>query len=182
MPRVLVPLAQGCEEIEAVTIINVLRRAGLEVISASLDGRPVKGARGITLMADVPLDEVKGQDFAAVVLPGGQPGTDTLKKDPRVIDLLERHAARGAITAAVCAAPSVLAAAGLLRHKKATSYPGALDHSEHGGTVVDAPVVADGKVITGRSAGTAMDFALAVVSQLLGKAKRDEVEEKLVRR
>jgi 4-methyl-5(b-hydroxyethyl)-thiazole monophosphate biosynthesis len=182
MPRVLVPLAQGCEEIEAVTIINVLRRAGLEVLSASLDGRPVKGARGITLVADAPLDEVKGQDFAAVVLPGGQPGTDNLKKDPRILDLLERHAARGAVTAAVCAAPGVLAAAGLLRGKKATSYPGALEPAGHGGTVVDAPVVVDGKVITGRSAGMAMDFALAVAAQLLGQAKRDEVEAKLERR
>jgi 4-methyl-5(b-hydroxyethyl)-thiazole monophosphate biosynthesis len=182
MPRVLVPLAQGCEEIEAVTIINILRRAGLEVLSASLDGRPVKGARGITLVADVPLDEVKGQDFAALVLPGGQPGTDTLKKDPRIIDLLERQAARGAITAAVCAAPSVLAAAGLLRGKRATSFPGALDQAAHGGTVVDAAVVVDGKVITGRSAGMAMDFALALVTQLLGQDKRDDVEARLVRR
>jgi 4-methyl-5(b-hydroxyethyl)-thiazole monophosphate biosynthesis len=182
MPRVLVPLAQGCEEIEAVTIINVLRRAGLEVLSASLDGRPVKGARGITLVADAPLDEVKGQDFAAIVLPGGQPGADTLKKDPRVIDLLERHAMRGALTAAVCAAPAVLAEAGLLRGKKATSYPGALDQSAHGASLVDAPVVLDGKVLTGRSAGMAMDFALAVVAQLLGKEKRNEVEAKLLRR
>jgi 4-methyl-5(b-hydroxyethyl)-thiazole monophosphate biosynthesis len=182
MPRVLVPLAQGCEELEAVTVINILRRAGLEVLSASLDGRPVKGARGITLVADVPLDEVKGQDFAAVVLPGGQPGTDNLKKDPRVIDLLERQAARGALTAAVCAAPSVLAQAGLLRGKKATSFPGALDQAPHLGTLVDAPVVVDGKVITGRSAGMAMDFALEVVEQLLGKEKRDEVEGRLVRR
>jgi 4-methyl-5(b-hydroxyethyl)-thiazole monophosphate biosynthesis len=182
MSRVLVPLAQGCEEIEAVTVINVLRRAGLEVISASLDGRPVKGARGITVVADVPLDEVKGQEFAAVVLPGGQPGTDNLKNDPRVIDLLERHAARGAWTAAVCAAPGVLAVAGLLRGKRATSYPGALDQSAHGGTLLDAPVVVDGRVLTGRSAGMAMDFALEVVAQLLGTEKRDEVEAKLVRR
>ena len=182
MPRVLVPLAQGCEELEAVTVINILRRAGLEVLSASLDGRPVKGARGITLVADVPLDEVKGQDFAAVVLPGGQPGTDNLKKDPRVIDLLERQAARGALCAAVCAAPAVLAQAGLLRGKKATSFPGALDQAPHGGSLVDAPVVLDGKVLTGRSAGMVMDFALAVVEQLMGKEKRDEVEERLVRR
>lgn len=180
MPRVLVPLAQGCEELEAVTIINVLRRAGAEVISASLDGLPVKGARGITLVADAPLNEFKGQDFAAVVLPGGA-GTEVLLKDGRILDLLERNAARGAISAAVCAAPKVLAAAGLLRGKKATSYPGALDQSPHEGTLVDAAAVADGKIITGRSAGTSMDFALLVVEQLFDKAKRDEVEAKLIR-
>lgn len=181
MPRVLVPLAQGCEELEAVTIINVLRRAGAEVISASLDTPTVKGGRGVVLVADALLNDVKGQDFAAVVLPGG-PGTDLLKKDGRILDILERHAQRGAFTAAVCAAPKVLAEAGLLRGKRATSYPGALDQAPHEGTVVDSAAVADGKVITGRSAGTAMDFALLVVEQLFDKAKRDDVEAKLIRK
>jgi len=182
MPRVLVPLAQGCEDLEAVTLVDVLRRGGLEVVTASLDGQPVRGARGMVFTADAPLDAVKGQDFDLVALPGGQPGTENLRQDGRITDLLQRHAARGAWLAAVCAAPSVLGAAGLLKGRRATSYPGALDAGDHGAELVDAPLVLDGRLLTGRSAGTAMDFALELVELLMGRPRRMDVEEKLVRR
>lgn len=182
MTRVLVPLAQGCEDLEAVTIINVLRRAGMELLSAGLDSAPVKGARGLQFIPDSLLEDVKNRDFDLVVLPGGQPGTENLRRDSRIRELLLRQKDKGAWIAAVCAAPLALADAGLLQGKKATCYPGALDSVAHGAALVDAPVVVDGKLITGRSAGMCLDFSLALVEALLGVGKRLETEERMVRR
>jgi protein deglycase len=180
MPKVLVPLAQGCEEIEAVTIIDILRRAGVEVISAGLDAQPVRASRGVMLMPDTTLDTLLNQNFDMVALPGGQPGTDNLKADARILKLLQHMAQQEKFVAAICAAPSVLAAAGLLDGKCATSFPGALDsfpkvQQRH------AAIVEDGKLITSRGPGTAMDFALTLVARLLGEEKRREVESGLQR-
>ena len=119
MTRVLVPLASGCEELEAVTIIDLLRRAGIEVVTAGLDEHPVRCSRGTTLIADTQLDEVMHQAFDMVVLPGGQPGADNLNQDPRIHTVLDRLARSGTYIAAICAAPKVLAHAGLLRGKRA---------------------------------------------------------------
>lgn len=180
MKTVLVPLAQGCEEIEAVSIIDILRRAGISVVSAGLDGQPVRASRGTVLVPDTTLDEALGQSFDMVALPGGQPGTNNLKADARIIALVRHMAQQDKYVAAVCAAPSVLAAAGLLDSKRATSFPGALD----GFPKVQqqrAAVVEDGKLITSRGPGTAMDFALTLVERLAGRAKRDEVEAALQR-
>jgi protein deglycase len=180
MPKVLVPLAQGCEEIEAVIVIDILRRAGVEVVSASLDSQPVKASRGVVLIADTTLDQALQQEFDMIVLPGGQPGTNNLKADLRIIDLLQGMAHAGKYTCAICAAPAVLAAAGLLDGKQATSYPGCLDGAS-GISLSAAPVVKDGKIVTSRGPGTAMDFALELIEILVGKAKRDEVEAGLQR-
>jgi 4-methyl-5(b-hydroxyethyl)-thiazole monophosphate biosynthesis len=133
MSKVLVPLADGFEEIEAVTIVDLLRRAGVEVRTASLAGREVTGSHGITVMADSGLDEVEAGDYDMIVLPGGMPGTTHLKSDSRVARLLRQFAESGRYTAAICAAPSVLAHAGLLEGRKATSFPGFLTPgSRHG--------------------------------------------------
>lgn len=180
MPKVLVPLAQGCEEIEAITVIDILRRAGIEVISAGLDAQPVHASRGVMLLPDTTLNEALQHDFDMVVLPGGQPGTNNLKADARIIKLLQNMAQQGRFVAAICAAPSVLAAAGLLDGRHATSFPGALNafpqvRQQH------AAVVEDDKLITSRGPGTAMDFALTLVERLLGKAKRLEIEAGLQR-
>ena len=180
MPKVLVPLAQGCEEIEAVTIIDLLRRAGIEVISASLDGQPIRASRGVVLIADSTLESVLHQEFDMIVLPGGQPGTNNLKADSRIAALLNKMALEEKWIAAICAAPSVLAAAGLLNNKMATSFPGALDAF----LLVkqqQAAVVIDGKFITSRGPGTAMDFALTLIELLGGKSKREEVAAGLQR-
>jgi 4-methyl-5(b-hydroxyethyl)-thiazole monophosphate biosynthesis len=180
MKTVLVPLAQGCEELEAVTIIDLLRRAGVTVVSAGLDGQPVRGSRGTVLVPDTTLDLALNQDFDLVALPGGQPGTNNLKADARIIALVQRMAREDKYVAAVCAAPSVLATAGLLDGRRATSFPGYLD----GFPKVQqqqAAVVEDGRFITSRGPGTAMDFALALVERLAGRAKRDEVEAGLQR-
>jgi 4-methyl-5(b-hydroxyethyl)-thiazole monophosphate biosynthesis len=180
MFKVLVPLAQGCEEIEAVTVIDILRRAGIEVVSAGLDDQPVRASRGVMLVPDTTLDAALQHSFDMIVLPGGQPGTNNLKADARVLKLVQQMAQQGKYVTAICAAPSVLATAGLLDGKQATCFPGALDAFPQ---VVQRPaaVVEDGKLITSRGPGTAMDFALTLVERLTGKEKRLAVEAGLQR-
>lgn len=180
MAKVLVPLADGCEELEAVTIIDLLRRAGIEVVVAGLKPGVVKASRGVQLVPDVTLDHALADDYDMVVLPGGMPGAAHLKDDARVVDLLKKMAAAGKYTAAICAAPMVLAEAGLLRGKQATSYPGVLDGLPDVRLRAEA-VVQDGTVLTSRGPGTAMDFALQLVETLAGRAKREQVEAALVR-
>lgn len=180
MPTVLVPLAQGCEEIEAVTIIDILRRANITVVSAGLDDRPVRASRGTVLIPDTTLDEALKQSYDMVTLPGGQPGTNNLKADSRILALLNSMAKQNKFITAICAAPSVLAAAGVLDGKQATSFPGALDTYPEVIQQAQA-IVEDRLIITSRGPGTAMDFALTLVERLAGKAKRQEVEAGLVR-
>jgi protein deglycase len=180
MPTVLVPLAQGCEEIEAITVIDILRRAGITVVSAGLDAQPVRASRGTVLIADTTLESALKQPFDMVVLPGGQPGSNNLKADARILSLLNNMVREDKFIAAICAAPSVLAAAGLLDGKRATSFPGALDAFPKVQQQT-AAVAEDGKFITSRGPGTAMDFALTLVERLAGIAKRKEVEAGLVR-
>jgi 4-methyl-5(b-hydroxyethyl)-thiazole monophosphate biosynthesis len=182
MARVLVPLAQGCEELEAVTITDLLTRAGIEVVTAGLDDRPVTASRGMKLIPDMSLDQALQQDYDMLVMPGGLPGADHLDNDPRIQTLIKEMAAQDKYTAAICAAPKVLATAGLLDHRKATSFPGALNQNQVPGLDYrEEAVVIDGKIVTSRGPGTAMDFALSLIELLLGKAKRDEVEAPLQR-
>ena len=182
MARVLIPLAQGCEELEAVTVADLLRRAGIEVITAGLDGQPVRASRGMVLLPDMTLDEALQQDYDMVVLPGGLPGADNLKADPRIIELVQRMTAEDRYTAAICAAPRVLAHAGLLDGRRATSFPGALDAETVAGMeYLEQPVVVDGGIITSRGPGTAMDFALQLIELLMDRETRDKVEATLQR-
>lgn len=182
MPSVLVPLAPGCEELEAVTVIDLLRRANISVVTAGLDDLPVKASRGVMLIPDTTLDDALQQDFDMVVLPGGLPGADHLNNDPRIRQLLQKMQQQGHYTAAICAAPKVLADAGLLANKSATSYPGVLDKMNIPQMqFVQAPVVKDGSVITSRGPGTAMDFALMLIETLVGSEMRNQVEAGLVR-
>lgn len=182
MAGVLIPLAQGCEELEAVTVIDLLRRAGINVITAGLDEQPVKASRGTVLIPDTDLDSVLQNDFDMIVLPGGLPGADHLRDDPRIQQKLKSMAEADKFIAAICAAPKVLAAAGLLTGRRATSYPGSLDKDTVDNMqYLEQAVVIDGKLITSRGPGTAMDFALTLVEQLLGRSKRDEVEQPLQR-
>jgi 4-methyl-5(b-hydroxyethyl)-thiazole monophosphate biosynthesis len=180
MPKVLVPLADGCEELEAVTIIDLLRRAGIEVTVAGLKPGIVKASRGVQLMPDMTLDDALQTSYDMLVLPGGMPGAAHLKADARIIGLLKKMAAADQYTAAICAAPMVLAEAGLLNGKQATSFPGFLDELP-GVTLSSAAVVQDGKVLTSRGPGTAMDFALALIDVLSGSDTRQQVEAALVR-
>lgn len=180
MSRVLVPLAEGFEEIEAVTLVDLLRRAGIEVHLASLSGHQVTGSHGIAVTADMSLDEARDDQYDMILLPGGMPGSDHLKNDDRVIGLLRCFAADGRYTAAICAAPGVLAHAGLLEQRQATSFPGFLQaDSAPGIRLSKEPVVIDGKVATSRGPGTAMLFGLALIELLEGPDARRRVQERL---
>ncbi len=182
MPRVLIPLAQGCEELEAVTIIDLLRRAEIEVITASLDVSPVTASRGTVLLADAQLEVVKNDNFEMIVLPGGLPGADNLNNNETVHKLLQQFNADKRWIAAICAAPKVLASAGLLNNKKITSFPGALEDYDIPGLVYSTdPVVIDENIITSRGPGTAMDFALSLIVLLLGEDAKKAVEKPLQR-
>jgi protein deglycase len=177
--RVLVPLAEGAEELEAVTIIDLLRRAGFTVVVAGLKPGPVRCARGTVIVPDRTLDAIQGGDFQLVVLPGGLPGADHLRDDPRILALLRDQARSGGMIGAVCAAPKALARAGLLDGVRATAYPGALDES--GVTATGAAVEIDGQIVTGRGPGVAMDFALTLIEQIAGPGARAQVEGPLLR-
>ena len=180
MSRVLVLLAAGFEEIEAITIVDLLRRGGVEAHTASLGPREVTGSHGITVIADLTLDSVDPGDYAMVVLPGGLPGADHLKADARVIAMLRRFAAAGGFVAAICAAPGVLAHAGLLEGRTATSYPGFLRaDSAPGLRLSEDPVVVDGKIVTSRGPGTAIEFGLALIGLLEGSQAARSVRDRL---
>ncbi len=182
MPSVLVPLAPGFEDLEATTIVDLLRRGGIEVVTAGLQRGLIQGSRGMLVAPDAYLDDVMERHFDMIALPGGLPGAEHLRTDNRVQALLKRFAGRGMFTAAICAAPIALAQAGLLSGKRATSYPGSLEkYAPSDMTYVSSPVVVDGTVVTSRGPGTAMDFALQLVELLAGREKRDDVEAGLVR-
>lgn len=182
MARVLVPLAEGCEELEAVTIIDLLRRAGIEVVSAGLTEGPITASRGVVLLPDTTLHEALEHDYDMVVLPGGLPGADHLDDDPRIGELLKKMASRDKFIAAICAAPKILANDGLLAGRLATSFPGVIEKMNVPDmTFSEDSVVQDGSVITSRGPGTAMDFALVLIENLMGRDVRDDVEDKLQR-
>jgi 4-methyl-5(b-hydroxyethyl)-thiazole monophosphate biosynthesis len=180
MKSALVLFAEGSEELEAVTIVNILRRGGVTVSLAGLRDGVLRGSRGIMLQPDTSLQAVLNQDFDMIVLPGGQPGTNHLKADKRVLQLVQKMSAQDNYVTAICAAPSVLAAAGLLTDKRATSFPNCLDDYPNVSQQM-AAVVEDGKLITSRGPGTAMDFALVLLERLMGAEKRLAVEAGLVR-
>jgi 4-methyl-5(b-hydroxyethyl)-thiazole monophosphate biosynthesis len=178
--RVLVPLASGCEELEAVTIIDLLRRAGIEVVVAGLDQGVVTASRGVRLVPDTTLDEALRQEYDMIALPGGLPGSDHLAADPRIIEVLQKMHESDRFVGAVCAAPKVLARSGVLNGKSATAYPGVLQ-AEHHPMISGDAVTRDGRVITSRSAGTVMDFALELIEALSGTETRVTVEASLKR-
>lgn len=182
MSRVLIPLADGCEELEAVTLIDLLRRAGVEVVTAGLGDGAVTASRGTRLVPDTTLDEAMSETFDMVVLPGGLPGADHLDADPRIHELLRSQVDQDRAVAAICAAPKVLASSRLLDGRKATCYPGCINAEDYGEVVfTGSPVEVDGPVITSRGPGTAMDFALALIERLEGHEVRVGVETALLR-
>ncbi len=168
----VVPLVPGFEEIEAVTIIDVLRRGGVSVVVAGLTQEPVLGSHDIPVVPDKPLAAIAWEQVDALVLPGG-PGTATLQTTEPVLQGLRQLHGAGKLTAAVCAAPLVLEAAGLLAGKRVTAYPTVRDRL--GGIWVEEPVVQDGTVITGSGPATALPFALKVLAYLAGAEVADNV-------
>jgi 4-methyl-5(b-hydroxyethyl)-thiazole monophosphate biosynthesis len=182
MAKVLVPLAAGFEELEAITLIDLMRRAGFEVITAGLDDQPVRASRGNVLIPDTSIDKVMDEDFDLVVLPGGLPGADNLTNNENVQTLLKRQNQQGKTVGAICAAPRALARAGVLEGKRITCYPGTLDHLDNKPFVISGSAVeTDGNVVTSRGPGTAMDFALELIAMSGSEELRDQVAEQMVR-
>ena len=182
MITVLVPLAQGCEELEAVTITDLLTRAGIEVVTAGLDEQPVVASRGLKILPQTSIEKIADKMFDMVVLPGGLPGANHLRDNQTLQNILINHAKNDRYLAAICAAPKALLQAGVLKNKTITSYPGALQELDLQGAVISGNALEiDGKVITSRGPGTAMDFSLALIELLVGKSKKEEVEQGLVR-
>jgi 4-methyl-5(b-hydroxyethyl)-thiazole monophosphate biosynthesis len=177
MPKAILLLAEGFEEIEAVTVIDVLRRSGVAVTAAALSGLHVRGAHDIVMQADVSLDDVEALDFDALILPGGQPGSTNLQQDARVLALVRRFVNSQKLTAAICAAPTVLEAAGVLSGRRATCYPG---YELPSARFEESAVVEDGFILTSRGAGTAFEFAFALVRRLCGAPSVETQREKLL--
>ena len=171
---ILVPLAPGFEEIEAVTIIDVLRRAELSVSVVGLAAGPVTGAHGMTLETDGTLEQVDAASLRMVVLPGGMPGATNLMEDERLLGIIRALAQSGRGVAAICAAPMVLARAGVLEGVSATCYPGFEDQLG-AATRVTERVVRSGQVLTSRGPGTALEFALELVADLVGQEKAGQL-------
>jgi 4-methyl-5(b-hydroxyethyl)-thiazole monophosphate biosynthesis len=186
-PRVLVPIADGTEEIEAVSIIDVLRRAGIDVTVAGVgqEGQAAssltfKASRGVGLVADAPIEATEGNVYAAIVLPGGLPGANHLRDNPTLTRMLAEQDRSGRLVAAICAAPVVvLQAHGLLRGRGATCYPGLRDQLEAASRRAGR-VVQDGNLLTSQGPGTALEFALAVVAHLCGHGRRGEIAAQLL--
>ncbi len=181
MSRVLVPIAAGFEEIEAVSIIDVLRRADVEVLVASLnDNMLVKGANGITIQADLHVKSVSVNELDMIVLPGGWGGTNALAEDENVQGLLREMDAKGKNIGAICAAPFALNKAGVLKEKY-TCYPSVEKEIRQEGYMGDAQqVVEDANVMTSRGPGTALCFGLAIVKKLQGEDRYKALKEGLL--
>lgn len=179
MSKVLIPLATGFEEIEALTIVDILRRANMEVVVAGLQSGPVIGAHNISIVPDASLDDIDAGAFDMIVLPGGQPGANNLNADQRIHALLKEFAAKEKLIGAICAAPIVLAAAGLLDGKKATCYPSYIGRL-NGAIYEDAPVVSDGTIITSQGPGTSIPFALEIAARLSDSQSADSVSKAML--
>jgi 4-methyl-5(b-hydroxyethyl)-thiazole monophosphate biosynthesis len=177
--KIMVLLAEGFEEVEFVTIVDILRRAGLAVTVVGLKAGPIDGSHGIKVMPDTSVESISGDQFDGVVLPGGYPGFVNLGNDERVLKLVREMSLSGKYLTAICGAPSVLSQAGVIEGKKVTIHPGVKDQLVTG-SYVDQRVVVDGRVVTSQGPGTAMEFSLKLVELFAGRAKMEEVKEDIL--
>jgi 4-methyl-5(b-hydroxyethyl)-thiazole monophosphate biosynthesis len=175
--KIMVPFAEGFEEIEALTITDVLRRAGIDVDMVGVPGRVITGAHGVRVMINKLLSEVKADDYDGIVLPGGNPGYINLGRSTSLIEMLKKFNSEGKLVAAICASPVILAKAGLLDNKKATIYPGMENEIPY---PRGERVIIDDNIITSQGPGTAMEFALKIVEKLLGSKKALSLKKELV--
>ncbi|MDX8410590.1 MAG: DJ-1/PfpI family protein [Mariprofundaceae bacterium] len=183
MARVLVPFSKGVEEIELIAVVDILRRADVEVVTASLDGADVTGRSDITIRADAALADVMHEDWDMAVLPGGLPNAHLLRDDANVKAVVQRLRAQRKSIAAICAAPTALAAYGMIDGMRATSYPacrGEMESLAPSLVYVDDAVVEDDFLTTSRGPGTAVAFALRLVARLCGDAKSTEIRASII--
>lgn len=180
MSKVFVFLANGFEEIEGLTVVDLLRRAEIETLMVSITGkREVTGSHGITVMADDLFENIDSEEGTLFVLPGGMPGTRCLAEHEGLGELLKRASSDGRRVAAICAAPSVLGGLGILKGKKATCYPGFEEKLEGAETSVQSVVVSE-NVTTSRGMGTAIPFALALIAQLKDQKTADDLGKSII--
>ncbi|HPT18911.1 MAG TPA: DJ-1/PfpI family protein [Methanothrix sp.] len=175
MSRVLVPLAEGFEEIEAVNVIDILRRAGIEVVTVGLKEGMVTGSHKIAVQPDTALSKIDFRGFDGLVLPGGAPGFVNLGNDERILNMAREMDRAGKVVAAICAAPSVLIKAGVLQGRRATVSPSGKTQVEACAHFSEERVVVDGNLVTSRAPGTALEFALKLVEVLAGREKMEEI-------
>jgi protein deglycase len=182
MKTACVLLADGFEEVEAVTPIDYLRRAGMDVKALGVTGRIVSGSRGIRIESDLG-SEGFSRDFDCVIVPGGGRGADNIAASPAAVYLIKRHFGAGKLVAAICAAPAVVlhGACGILKGRRFTCFPG-LEAKVEGATFSDDRVVVDGNLVTSRSAGTSGEFAWAIVRELLGADEAAELAQRVLLR
>ena len=175
--NVIVPLADGFEEIEAMSTIDILRRADINVVTAGIPGTIVKGAKGTQTIADKKLSEVDMDSFDVLVLVGGYPGYSNLRRSNKVVEAVRSFNEKEKTIGAICAAPSILAKAGVLENRKATIYPGMEKElpKPRGDRVVQ-----DGHIITSQGPGTAIEFALKIVEVLAGRGVSEKIKSDLV--
>jgi 4-methyl-5(b-hydroxyethyl)-thiazole monophosphate biosynthesis len=180
MKKVLIHFADGFEEIEAITPVDVLRRAGCDVITISISGsREVTSKRGVVVMADKLFEEVDYEAADMIVLPGGQPGADNLNTHAGLKKNIIRFNDGGKLVAAICAAPLVLGSSGILKGKRATCFPGT-ESKLTGAVTTGNAVEVDGNIITGKGPGAALSFSLTLAERLVGKEKADEVRRAMI--
>jgi protein deglycase len=174
--KILVPLANGFEEIEAVNVIDILRRGDVEVVTAGLKEGLVEGSHKIKILPDTTLDKIDYRTYDGLVLPGGAPGFVNLGNDERILKMAREMDKAGKVVAAICAAPSVLIKAGVLQGRRATVSPSGKAQLEACANFSEERVVVDGNLVTSRSPGTALEFALKLVEVLAGKEKMQMVK------
>jgi 4-methyl-5(b-hydroxyethyl)-thiazole monophosphate biosynthesis len=178
--RVLVPLADGFEETEFATIVDLLRRAEIEVVTASLTHEIATGSHNIKIIADVSLDKIESEKFDAIVLPGGFPGFRNLGEDERILKIIRDMNKADKYIAAICGAPSVLAKAGIFEGRRSTVHPSGKEEIQACTNYVDERVVVDGRLITSQAPGTAMEFALKLIELFLGADKMETVKAQVL--
>lgn len=182
MKKLGIFMADGCEEIEGLTVVDLLRRAKLEIIMISIaEKKEVTGSHGVTFLADALASEVDYSGLDGIVLPGGMPGTLHLGEDETVNRVIREFADEGKLVSAICAAPSVLGAAGILRGKHATCHPG-FEEKLLGAVTSEEAVVVDGNIITSRGMGTAIEFGLAIAAQFCGEEAMSQLKKGIVYR
>lgn len=182
MSKLGIFMADGCEEIEGLTVVDLVRRAGIEIEMISVSGeKSVTGSHKITFQTDIDKADADYTSYDGIVLPGGMPGTTHLMEDETVTRVIREFAQDGKLVAAICAAPSVLGNAGLLEGKTATCYPG-VEGKLTGADFVTDPVAKDGNIITSRGLGTAIDFAAEIVAYLKDQEAAKSLKESIVYR
>ena len=184
MSKVAIMMADGCEMIEALAVVDLLRRAGIEIDLINIMNRDeVLSSHKVRIGTELKLSDMKSSDYDCIILPGGKVGTDNLKASDRVMELVREFDADGKKVCAICAAPTALAKAGVVSGKKVTSYPGdAFEESikNAGASYLTESVVIDGNMITSRGMGTAIPFGLAIIAAFMGQEKADEIGRQIV--